>query len=457
MIKFLKISPWILLFILFLSFSGSVLSQSNDTLQESSNKENVKKGMSFGVLPVVGYSSDLGFQYGIIFNLFGYGDGSLYPDYKYSLYTEISRTTKGGGINQLFFDSKHLLPGNIRVTADLSYLTMLALNFYGYNGYDANYNSRFEDDTQEGYISRMFYRHERKFTRFTMDFQGKLKSNKLLWFAGIGYFDLKISSVNIDKLNKGKDSENILPDTALLYDKYVDWGIIKEDEKNGGLIPSLKAGLIYDTRDIEANPNKGIWSEAILFYVPKVLGNNSHSYLKLAITHRQYLTLVKNKLTFAYRLGYQGTIAGNVPFYMQPYMISSFAKFTTTDGLGGAKTIRGIFLNRIVGDGVAFSNFEFRLKFLKTVIWKQNVYLALNAFADGGMTVKEIQFDENLDISPDLSTDYFSNNAEKYHWSVGGGLRIAINENFIVAADVGKALDDRDGNLGIYIGIGYLF
>ncbi len=173
--------------------------------------------------------------------------------------------------------------------------------------------------------------------------------------------------------------------------------------------------------------------------------------------HRQYLTLVKNKLSFAYRLGYQGTIAGTVPFYMQPYMISSFAKFTTTDGLGGAKTVRGIFLNRIVGDGLAFSNFEFRWKFLKTVLWKQNIYLALNTFADGGMVVNKIIIDEDLDISPDLTSDYFAKDAEKYHWAVGGGFRIAVNENFIVAADVGKALDKQDGNLGVYIGIGYLF
>lgn len=457
MIKESKNILWIYLLIGIILLSDSAITQTNDSIQEVIEEENIKKGLNFGVLPVIGYSSDLGFQYGIIFNLFGYGDGSYYPDYKYSLYTEISRTTKGGGINQLFFDSKHLIPGNIRVTADLSYLTMLALNFYGFNGYDANYNSHFEDDSQEDYISRMFYRHERKFTRFTMDFQGRLKSKKLLWFAGIGYFDLKVASVDIDKLNKGKDESDILPDTALLYDKYIDWGILKESEKNGGIIPSLKAGIIYDTRDIEANPNKGIWSEAILFYVPKMLGNKNYSYLKLAITHRQYLTLVKNKLTFAYRLGYQGTIAGTVPFYMQPYMISSFAKFTTTDGLGGAKTIRGIFLNRIVGDGLAFSNFEFRWKFLKTVLWKQNIYLAFNAFADGGMVVNKIKIDESLDISPDLTSDYFVKDAEKYHWAVGAGFRIALNENFIVAADVGKALKKQDGNLGIYIGIGYLF
>ncbi len=42
-------------------------------------------------------------------------------------------------------------------------------------------------------------------------------------------------------LNKGKKPEKMLPDTVQgLYEKYIDWGIIKKDEKNGGLHPYLR-------------------------------------------------------------------------------------------------------------------------------------------------------------------------------------------------------------------------
>ncbi|GAH72890.1 unnamed protein product, partial [marine sediment metagenome] len=39
------------------------------------------------------------------------------------------------------------------------------------------------------------------------------------------------------------------------------------------------------------------------------------------------------------------------------------------------------------------------------------------------------------------------------------GLHIALNENFIVAADYGRALDKekRDGLSGFYIGLDFLF
>ena len=201
---------------------------------------------------------------------------------------------------------------------------------------------------------------------------------------------------------------------------------------------------------------KGIWSEMLFFIAPKILGNNEFFYIKLAITHRQYFTLVKDKLSFVYRLGYQGTIAGKVPFYMQPYMITSFAKITTTDGLGGAKTLRGLLRNRVVGDGIAFGNFETRWKFYESVIWNQNVYLGLNAFADVGKVVQKIGIPDEV-LLEETETAYFSQQDESLHWTLGAGLRIVMNQNFVIAADYGVALDKRDGKSGLYIGIGYLF
>ena len=43
------------------------------------------------------------------------------------------------------------------------------------------------------------------------------------------------------------------------------------------------------------------------------------------------------------------------------------------------------------------------------------------------------------------------------HISYGGGFRIALNQNFIIAIDYGIAGDEQDGNSGMYIGLGYLY
>ena len=43
------------------------------------------------------------------------------------------------------------------------------------------------------------------------------------------------------------------------------------------------------------------------------------------------------------------------------------------------------------------------------------------------------------------------------HSSYGAGIRVVMNQNFIVAVDYGMALDERDGDAGLYIGLNYLF
>ncbi len=424
--------------------------------QESKEKQKTKTGWTFGALPAISFNSDLGFQYGALVNLYYFGDGKTYPKYMHSLYAEVSRYTKGSGVNRMFYDSEYLIPG-IRFTADLSYLTEKALDFYGFNGYDAVYNASWEDDADAtNYKSRLYYRHERNMFRFMGDFQGQIIGKKLRWVAGLGILNNDIAPLDIAALNKGKKDEDKLPNIPGLYDKYVEWGIIKANEKNGGWSNNVKLGVVYDTRDFEPNPMKGIWSELVFFVAPKFLGNGDFGFTKISATHRQYFTLVKDRLSFAYRVNYQGTLTGKVPFHMQPYMINSFSNSSNTDGLGGSKTIRGMLRNRVVGDAFAFGNAELRWKFLRTVVFNQNLYLGLNLFADAGQVLKKIEVNPPASLGAD-KTKFFLTDEEKLHTTAGAGLRIVLNENFIVAVDYGKALDKRDGGGGLYIGLNYLF
>ncbi len=417
-----------------------------------------KTGWTFGALPTVSYNSDLGFQYGGLVNLYYFGDGSSYPRYMHSIYAEVSRYTKGSGVNRFFYDTEFLIP-NIRITTDLSYFTDKALDFYGFNGYNSVFNAKWEDDdvnNLDHYKSRMFFRHERNVFRFTLDFQGQLAGRKLRWIGGIGFIGNDIGSVDIDALNKDKspDDADWLPDVPGLYDKYIEWDIISEEEKDGGKDPYLKLGVVYDTRDNEPNPMSGIWSEVVVFSVPEFIGNGDFAYSRISLTHRQYFTILENDLSFAYRLNYQGTIGGNVPFYMLPYMINSFSLSSNTYGLGGSRTVRGMLRNRVVGDGMAFGNFELRWKFYRTVLFNQNIYLAFNGFMDAGQVVNKKKI--NLPADQEFF-NFYNIGDESMHITLGGGFRIAMNENFIVAVDYGRPLDKRDGGGGLYIGLNYLF
>ncbi len=112
--------------------------------------------------------------------------------------------------------------------------------------------------------------------------------------------------------------------------------------------------------DIES----GIESEMLLdFDVSKsfvVQGNmvcEKETYLPVLVdlvpvkakeTPVQYFTIVPDNLSLVYRLAYQTTLGGTVPFYYQSQIITSLLTGATSEGLGGASTIRGILRNRVI-------------------------------------------------------------------------------------------------------------
>jgi outer membrane protein assembly factor BamA len=409
-------------------------------------------------VPAISFSSDLGFQYGASVNFYHYGDGSRFPAYNHSLYIEVSRYTKGSGIYRFYYDSDQLIKG-ILVMADLSYLPERAYDFYGFNGYESVFNMAWHDDSSPEYRTRMFYKFQQNNFRFKSDFQGKLRGAKFNWVLGFNMQNFALSSVDIHKLNKGKDAKDKLPSITEqpgLYEKYQQWGLISPDEANGGFVPELKAGIVFDTRDNRPNPMNGVWTEVALSVAPDFLGAES-TFSKFAITHRQYFTLIKDDLSFAYRVGWQETIGGNVPFYYQPQIITSVMTGATNTGLGGSKYLRGAQRNRVVGDGIVYGNLELRWKFARMNLMNQNFYWGLNGFLDFGKVTKKIDLEKRLSSVAEPIENYFKFNAEKMHTTAGAGIRLAMNYNFIIAIDYGLTLNGQDGRSGLYMGLNYIF
>lgn len=411
-------------------------------------QQKVKKGFGFGALPAVSYDSDLGFQYGALVNLYHYGDGSRYPKYNHSLYLEYSRYTKGTGINRLMYDSEQLIP-KVRTTVDLTYLTDQMMDFYGFNGYQSIYDKLLSDST------RHFYKNERNMFRLKADFQGNFGDSKLGWVAGYSFYNFAIDTVDIQNLDLKPVSG------GTLFQRYVNNGVISQSEADGGSLSYLKIGLKYDTRDQRACPMKGIWTEAVIQTAPGFMNEFPHT--KFAFIHRQYFTLMKD-MSLAYRLDYQTTIGNDyVPFYAQPLLITSFLTGASNQGIGGRNSVRGVLRNRVVGDAVAFGNFEFRYKFLRFEWLKQNFYLGTNVFFDSGVILDPIDIEANRVGMDALTADQKVNlmladyQSGKFHSTIGLGLKVGWNENFVISADFGKAFNSQDGNTGMYIGLNYLF
>jgi len=417
--------------------------------------DSVKTGWNFGALPAISFDTDLGFQYGALVNFYNYGDGKRFPAYNHSMYFEISRYTKGSGVYRFYYNSDRLIK-NFDLFCDITYMTEQANDFYGFNGFESVLNKSWEDEKSDAYRTRMFYKFQQNLFRFKLDLQHNIADTHFKWVAGVNLQNFVLSSVDLNRLNKNKSGSDILPNVPGLYEKYKEWGIITPREANGGFVPELKAGIIYDTRDVTVNPMKGMWTEAVFTAVPHFLGAES-GFTRFALTHRQYFTLIQNDLSFAYRLGWQQTISGHVPFYFEPQMITTVMTGYATIGLGGSRYLRGARRDRVYGDGVVYGNFELRWKFARMNLINQKFYWGLNSFMDMGQVTKKMAIPNHLNAMNEPIGDYFNPGAEKMHGTYGAGLRLAMNQNFVISVDYGMVMSKQDGDSGLYIGLNYLF
>ena len=481
------------IFIISISLMLPIFAAKKEKVQQvDSLGRKIKTGWNFGVLPSVAFDADLGFQGGALTNIYYYGDGSQYPEYIHSLYAEAAYTTKNYGIFRVNYDSKYLIPKH-RLTLDATYQPDAMCDFYGFNGYQSVYNQDFhkwkKDPAKMGvledYQSRAFYKYKRDLFRFAADVEGTIWKN-IKWNAGLGVLGYMIDECDIEMLNGKKNvydpTQNRYEQKAMdkniegMYEKYVKWGLIDQAEAKGGWHPYLRAGLTYDSRDQRTCPTKGIYADAFFTYSAAFGDQVEYNHLKFNVNFRHYVPVYRDRVTFAYRLGAQNTIAGNSPFYMNTYLNTLFIQRVMYEGLGGANSLRGIMRNRVLANGFAYANIEMRCKVAKFDIGKQHFYIGLAPFFDLGVITQPYTLPNDVvqkytdDADPlklDLG-DYFMldsngniDQSKVYmpHMAAGLGLKVAMNENFVLSVDWAMALDKQDNAkwANFYIKMGYLF
>jgi hypothetical protein len=414
----------------------------------SQKKEIIKKGWNFGPLPVVGYDADLGFQYGVTCDIFNYGDGSRYPRYNYKFNVEVSRYTKGSGVFRFYADMPFLIK-DTKLFFDLTYNYSKKFEFFGFNGYEA---SLFDPNlaANEDIIDYKSGYHYIK--RNTLRFVGSMQRTffhvpNLNWVVGLAYYNVKTDSLNL----VGYEGQQTL------YTNYVNTGIIKENEKNGGNIGQVRLGMIYDSRDHNSDPSKGIYAEYTLTGSSDFFDGNGYNALIQTFIWRHYVPIYKDKLTFAYRLGVQHKIAGSTPWYMINNINTPFFQKMYTEGLGGVVTMRGVNRNGVLGDGFVLGNAELRWHFLDFKFINQNWQLALSPFFDVGMIIQPFR-EKELKEAEIENVELYSGDKESIHTSAGLGFKIIMNRNMILGVDAGRALDPRDGEkVKIFVGFNYIF
>lgn len=147
------------------------------------------------------------------------------------------------------------------------------------------------------------------------------------------------------------------------------------------------------------------------------------------------------------------------------------------EGLGGGNSIRGMMANRILANGFAFANIEFRFRVVNFDIKRQHFFIGLNPFFDMGVITQPYNLDQLVErhtngayttlkasvaAAGDNYSDYFvdtPSNVYMPHMTAGIGLKIGMNENFVLSADWGMPINTQDNAkyANFYVKMGYLF
>jgi len=404
----MRIGPWLVLALT--TFPSALDGQVAGTEAED------QTGWEFTGLPAVNYDSDEGFGYGAILSIYNYGAGGFSP-YRFTLRPLIYFTTEGRRDLTVFFDGPKLLPGGWRLTAFAGLEKHIATPYYGIGN-----DTPFVPENAEG-DNPYYYRFGREKVVLRGTLQRHIGDLPLRFLLGA-----QLSHFDIDPIPKGEG-------TTLLAEELDLWaGEIMPIEDPGGAQNTLRAGLIWDTRDRETGPRSGTWTSALMERADEVLGS-AYTFTRWTLTDRRYFTL-RDGLVLANRLVFQET-TGDPPFYALSYVQSSFS---AGEGLGGAGSLRGVLRNRYIGQGLFFWNAEVRWRFREVRFFGKPGHLAAIGFLDSGRV-----WAKGLEL-PGLFSDL--------HHGGGGGLRVGLGPNFVLAFDLARG---SEAGTQTYIGLGYLF
>lgn len=411
-------------------------------LLRSLAQDKPKTGWVFTPMPNVGYTTDIGVTLGAYSDFFYYGDGSTYPNFLHHAGFSAAYATKGSWYAHFYFESPALIADH-RVNASVTYRDAMVNNFYGFNGIASPYDAALDLNAER---RTAWYTNHRRFFRVSGSVMGNIGPH-LDWMGGFVFRHVRMEDFSLEKYDSGHS----------LFTAYRDIGLIREDEFAGGTSLEFKGGVVYDSRDVELSPGRGMYGE--LYLVGNAaLGHWKYSYAQLVAHFRHYVTLVPERLVFAWHLGLQHQFAGEIPYYNLNEVATIFYPYEEICGLGSRVTVRGIRYNRVMAAGYAWGNFEFRFIPFRFRLFNQDVNLVLNPFADLCAITRPYRLEEQKKLSgiyPELNL--WQDRSLPVMAAFGLGGKIQINTNFILSLDVGRGLDPQVSDWTIGMATTYVF
>ncbi len=199
-------------------------------------------------------------------------------------------------------------------------------------------------------------------------------------------------------------------------------------------ILQAQAGLLFDTRDDEPAPTRGVFAELTLRAGGVV--EEPNAYGGLNVTLRAYQPLIADRLIVAVR-GMADVLVGDPPFYE----LGRYAG-TRPEEVFGAYGVRGVPQRRYAGKVRVLGNVELRARFVTVRLFKIKWTIGGLGFVDAGRVWWGLQTRPELD-GRDLGLKV----------GAGFGLRIRMGTSFVLRGDFAWSADGS----GAYIDVNHIF
>lgn len=353
----------------------------------------------YGLLPALGYTSDLGVVGGGVLNRYRYVDG--YRPYRDMQMASVVVTTRGFFALSLTHErtsrSTRTSLKSIR-SQTLGYANRTReVTWFGLgpdSGFDAD---RYEAD---GYFFES--------VNAGILYRGRVPLYRT-GYPGAQLDALILAQVGVDQPLNEDPSRQFWQDRPVGAD--------------GGWTTALGVGLQWENRDNEASPVRGNKAFIELKYAPDIVPDSYRMFLVNAEMSQYVPIRIGHLFVLAGRIGWQHA-SGDVPYWFMP-------------ALGSDLNVRGLPMNRYRGDGALWYNSEIR-----TWVYENRneaVKVGLHAFRDGGGVTVGHRY---ADIPSDL-----------IH-TTGVGFALSLfTPDFIVRGDLGFGSEMSR----FYMGIGYTF
>lgn len=341
-----------------------------------SEEPDIRVGSEYSLLPIGGYTSDLGLFGGGLIQRIGYGN-NIRP-FLSNLIADFTISTKGNIDFDLYYEHTRTLGSDVRSLVEFTGQKIRQGYYFGIGN-----NTEYSDQQ----FDNNFFLFENR--ELAVYYQAR---KQIASFGEYGIFDLtgSVDFSYLNSLTRGETSK---------FEEDNPLGIGKSWSNKAGF------GFIADSRDSEFSPTQGIRYEAS-FEVSSSIFGSDYAYSDLKIDLRHYLEVLDG-FVLANKLNIE-SIQGKAPFWDLTIM-------------GGNNGLRGYHLDRFRGDHSIMHLLELRTWLFS--VWNDEIRVGSQLFWDTGRVFSESDSDT-----------LFSN----WQYSYGGGIIFTLfSPDLMLRSDVG--------------------